>query len=193
MCSDVSNAVKIALETSDPQGSFHLARHYEQNNNIREAIVYYSKSQRLHHAIRMAMEHGFDQEVMTLSLQASKQNMIMSANYFEVKGKHDKAVQLFSRGGNRKRAMDLAIKHNLTDMIENISTGVSEGDDPEVLKKSVDFLLSNRQFDKAVEIMISLGDTQQALAIAESENVKLKDDMAMKLIPEASQDPMKKK
>jgi intraflagellar transport protein 140 len=92
MCSDVSNAVKIALETGDAQGAFHLARHYEQNQNIREAIVYYSKSQRLHHAIRMAMEHGFDQEVMTLSLQASKQNMIMSANYFEAKGKHDKAV-----------------------------------------------------------------------------------------------------
>jgi intraflagellar transport protein 140 len=141
----------------------------------------------------MAMEHGFDQEVMTLSLQASKQNMIMSANYFENKGKHDKAVQLFSRGGNRKRAMDLAIRHNLADMIENISTGAGEGDDPEVLKKSVDFLLSNRQFDKAVEIMISLGDTQQALAIAETESVRLKEDMAMKLIPEASQDPVKKK
>lgn len=76
-----------------------------------------------------------------MSLQASKQNMIQSAQYFEVKGKHDKAVQLYSRGGNRKKAMDLAIKHNLTDMIENISTGVQEGDDPEVLKKSVQFLL----------------------------------------------------
>ena len=40
--------------------------------NIREAIVYYSKSQRLTHAIRLAKEHGFDQEVMTMSLQASK-------------------------------------------------------------------------------------------------------------------------
>jgi hypothetical protein len=31
---------------------------------------------------------------------------------------------LYSRGGNRKKAMDLAIKKNLTDMIENISSGV---------------------------------------------------------------------
>jgi len=37
--------------------------------------------------------------------------------------------------------MDIAIKYNLTDMIENISTGVSEGDDPEVLKTSVHFLM----------------------------------------------------
>jgi intraflagellar transport protein 140 len=100
---------------------------------------------------------------MTMSLQASKANMVQSAQYFEMKGKHDKAVQLYSRGGNRKKAMDLAIAYNLTDMIENISTGVSEQDDPEVLKKSVQFLMQNRQFDKAVEIMISLGNLDQAL------------------------------
>mmetsp|Transcript_26256 Transcript_26256/g.40089 ORF Transcript_26256/g.40089 Transcript_26256/m.40089 type:complete len:92 (-) Transcript_26256:1185-1460(-) len=68
MIGDVQNAMKIALETNDPQGCFHLARHYEQNQNIREAIVYYSKSQRLHHAIRLAKNNGFDQEVMTMSL-----------------------------------------------------------------------------------------------------------------------------
>jgi len=128
-----------------------------------------------------------------MSLQASKQDMVQSAQYFEQKGKHDKAVQLFSRGGNRKRAMDLAIQHNLTDMIENISTGVQEGDDPEVLKKSVQFLMQNRQFDKAVEIMISLGNLDQALEIAEKEQVTLKEEMAMKLCPPATTDPVKKK
>jgi intraflagellar transport protein 140 len=193
MIGDVQNALKIALETNDPQACFHLARHYENNLNIREAIVYYSKSQRLTHAIRLAKENGFDQEVMTMSLQASKQNMVQSAHYFETKGKHDKAVQLYSRGGNRKKAMDLAIKHNLTDMIENISTGVQEGDDPEVLKKSVHFLMQNRQFDKAVEIMISLGNVDQALQIAESEQVNLKEEMALKLCPPSTQDPVKKK
>lgn len=41
--------------------------------------------------------------------------------------------------------------------------------------------------------MISLGDTQQALEIAEAKGVYLKEDMALKLIPESSQDPLKKK
>jgi intraflagellar transport protein 140 len=41
---ELPTALKLALETSDPQACFHLARHYEQLNNIREAIVYYSKS-----------------------------------------------------------------------------------------------------------------------------------------------------
>jgi TPR repeat protein len=72
MVGDSQSAQKIALETSDPNACFHLARHYENNMNIRESIVYYSKSNRLHHAIRLAKESGYDQEVMTMSLQASK-------------------------------------------------------------------------------------------------------------------------
>ena len=44
MIGDSPSALKVALETNDPQACFHLARHYEQSQNIREAIVYYSKS-----------------------------------------------------------------------------------------------------------------------------------------------------
>lgn len=138
---DAQSALKIALETSDAQACFHLARHYEQANDLRAAILYYSKAQRLTQAIKLAKENGLDQEVMTMSLQGSKQNQLQSAAYFEQKGKQDKAVQLYSRGGNRKKAMAIAIKYNLTDMIENISSGVQEGDDPEVLQKSVHFLM----------------------------------------------------
>jgi intraflagellar transport protein 140 len=78
LCSngDLPSALKLALETNDPQACFHLARHYEAQNNTRDAIVYYSKSQRLHHAIRLAKENGYDQEVMTMSLQSSKPIMV---------------------------------------------------------------------------------------------------------------------
>jgi len=41
--------------------------------------------------------------------------------------------------------------------------------------------------------MISLGDLHEALRIAEEQGVKLKEEMAMKLCPPATQDPMKKK
>lgn len=80
---------------------------------------------------------------MMMSLQSSKQIQVQSAQYFEQKGKVDKAVQLYSKGGNKRRAMDLAMKHNLGHMIDDISSGVGDGDDPEVLKQSLDFLLSN--------------------------------------------------
>ena len=105
----------------------------------------------------------------------------------------DKAVQLYSKGGNKRRAMDLALKHNLAHMIDDISSGVGDGDDPEVLKQSVDFLTNNGQFDKAVEIMISLGDLDEALNTAERHNVSLKEEWANKLIPPSANDPMKKR
>jgi len=44
MIGDIQSALNVALETNDHQACFHLARHYEQSQNIREAIVYYSKS-----------------------------------------------------------------------------------------------------------------------------------------------------
>jgi len=89
---DIQGAAKIAMTSGDPQACFNLARHYEANNNIGEAIVYYGKSGRLHHAIRLAKESGHDQQVMTMSLTSSKPIMIQSAQYFEQKGKFDKAV-----------------------------------------------------------------------------------------------------
>ena len=89
--------------------------------------------------------------------------------------------------------MDLAMKHNLAHLIDDISAGVGDGDDPEVLKQSVDFLMNNRQFDKAVEIMNSLGDLDEALNCAERNNVNLKEEWAQKLIPPAANDPMKKR
>ena len=48
-----------------------------------------------------------------MSLMSSKQNMIQSAAYFEKKGKYDKAVSLYMRGGNKKKAIALAIPHNI--------------------------------------------------------------------------------
>lgn len=47
----------------------------------------------------------------------------------------DKAVTLFGKGGNNKKAMELAIKHNLGHLIEDIPT--SDNNDPEVMKSSV--------------------------------------------------------
>lgn len=190
---DVQGASKIAMTSSDPRACFNLARYFEANQDVGEAIIYYGKSGRVSHAIRLAKESGYDQQVMTMSLTSSKPIMIQSAQYFEQKGKFDKSVQLYSRGGNKRRAMDIAMKHNLAHMIEDISAGVGDGDDPEVMKSSVDFLMQNQQYEKAVEIMISLGQLDEALNVSEQQNVVLKEELAQKLIPPKADNPMKQK
>lgn len=57
---DYGEAMRIAVETGDPTACFHLARAFEAQGNIREAIQYYQKSLRFHHAVRLARENGFD-------------------------------------------------------------------------------------------------------------------------------------
>ena len=80
---DVQGASKIAMTSSDPRACFNLARYFEVNQDFGEAIIYYGKSGRLSHAIRLAKESGYDQQVMTMSLTSSKPIMIQSAQYFE--------------------------------------------------------------------------------------------------------------
>jgi len=63
-----------------------------------------------------------DGDVMALSLQAPKQVKLQSAAYFEEKGFIDKAIDLYKKGGNLKKAMDMAKKHNLTDELNKIGS-----------------------------------------------------------------------
>jgi hypothetical protein len=67
--------------------------------------------------------------------------------------------------------MDIALAHNLGHLIEDVASGVGDGDDPEVLQSSVSFLMQNQQYDKAIEIMIGLGQLSEALEITEQYNV----------------------
>lgn len=61
--------------------------------------------------------------------------MVQSASYFEKKGKYDKAVSLYMRGGNKKKAMDLAIRHNIP--IDDFPSAPTDQDDHETLTSSV--------------------------------------------------------
>jgi intraflagellar transport protein 140 len=54
----MAEATQISIESGDPSACYHLARKYESIGNIREAIQFYSRAQRLHHAVRLAREEG---------------------------------------------------------------------------------------------------------------------------------------
>lgn len=76
-----------------------------------------------------------------MSLISSKPIMVQSAAYFERKGKYDKAVSLYMRGGNKKKAMDLAMRHNIPIDDFPTETTAENPDDHETMQSSVQFLL----------------------------------------------------
>ena len=57
---DINAATKISLSSNDPHACFAMARYFEGEGNLPDAILYYSKSGRLTHAIRLAKENNFD-------------------------------------------------------------------------------------------------------------------------------------
>ena len=116
--------------------------------------------------------------------------MVQSAAYFEKKGKFDKAVSLYMRGGNKKKAMDLAMRHHIP--IDDFPTETISGDNPddhETLQSSVQFLMQNKQYEKAVEVMVQLGNFKDALEMAEKHNFSIKEEFAMKLVPPMPANP----
>lgn len=161
--------------------------------NLKEAIQYYSKAQRYHHAVRLAQEHNFDNDVFQIAKSSNnKKVMLQCAEYFERRNRLEQAVTLFDQGGNSKRAMNIAIKNNKPELMQNLSINNTENmTDPDEIEQSAKFFEEHGQFDKAVELRINAGKTEEALDVAERHNVQLSDDMANKLIPERTKDSVK--
>jgi intraflagellar transport protein 140 len=160
---------------------------------MREAIQFYSKSQRFHHAVRLARDHGYDNDVFSMAQLASKQIQLQSANYFEKKNMFEKAAHLYIKGGNKKKATDLAVIHHLSDITEIISKDSNENDDPHILKQNTEMIKNRKQYDIAVHMLIKAKKYDEALETAEQNNVPITDEMNDKLIPERTGDTIQDK
>lgn len=97
--SQVEEARKVVQESGDPSAAYHLARHYENEENVRlplasfshvlisflpkvkEAIQFYARAQCFNHGIRLAIEHELDSEVHSLALQTTGRLVIQAAKY----------------------------------------------------------------------------------------------------------------
>jgi len=56
----------------------------EENELVTQAIEFYKKSGRTSKAIKLAKEHGMDEEVIRMSLVSSyRENILISAQQFE--------------------------------------------------------------------------------------------------------------
>lgn len=189
---DLNSAMQTALETQDPAACFYLALSLEEMGNLKEAIQYYAKAQRYHHAVRLAQEHNFDNDVFQIAKSSNvKKVMLQCAEYFERRHRLEQAVILFDKGGNTKRAMNIAIRNKMPDLLQNLSLNNTENlTDPDDMEKSAQFFEEHQQYDKAVELKINAGKIEEALDLAERYNVVISEKAADKMIPEKTKDPM---
>lgn len=184
---DIPAAETLCNSSSDPLGCYWLAKHYEEEGDVSKALQFFKKGQHFSHTIRIAKDAGDDNEMYSNALQAPKYVQCRAASYFEKKGFSEKAVVLYMRGNSLKKAMDLAMKNNLSEYIQQISqqlvlNGVQNK--PSNMGNLANIFEKQGDNDKAFGMHLAAGKIENALDLLEKENIKLDKNSIKQLIPE---------
>eukprot|EP00606_Chrysophyceae_sp_TOSAG23-5_P000414 GSChrysophyteH2.ASY1.ANO1.1513.1 assembled CDS len=175
---DFDRAAEIVHETSDSAAAYHLARQLENRGEYQEAINYYAKSGCYNHSIRLARGYGLDGELMRFALKSTKSLMLDCGDYFEGKGEPDKAIQLYHKGGDLSRALDLCFRAAVFDMMNAIVNDLGADSSSETLQKCAEFLVLHKQYERAVELFVMAKKFVEAIEMCLANRVNITEEMA---------------
>ncbi|XP_041362442.1 intraflagellar transport protein 140 homolog [Gigantopelta aegis] len=183
-CNNMEKAAEVCNETGDRAACYYLARQYENQNQIKEAIHFFTRAQAFGGAIRLCKEHDYEDQLVNLALMGRPEDMMEAARYYEEHPRYqDKAVMLYHKAGNFSKALDLAFKTKQFGALQLISGDLDERADPELLQRCADFFLENEQYDKAVDLLAIGKKYWEALRICMDQHVDITEDLAEKLTP----------
>eukprot|EP00095_Tigriopus_kingsejongensis_P006204 snap_masked-scaffold252_size238019-processed-gene-1.6 protein:Tk06204 transcript:snap_masked-scaffold252_size238019-processed-gene-1.6-mRNA-1 annotation:"intraflagellar transport protein 140-like protein" len=182
-CENVEKASEIANSSGDRAACYHLARQFENMDDINSAIHFFTKAQAYSNAIRICKEQGLDDHIWNLALLASPNEKLEAAKYFERSDRphYDRAVILYEKAGYFGKSLDLAIQTNQHNTLQDITKHLTHNTDPMLLSKAANFFLENRQYDKAVDIFIASRRGESALDLCLQHNIAVTPEMAEKL------------
>mmetsp|Transcript_1689 Transcript_1689/g.4984 ORF Transcript_1689/g.4984 Transcript_1689/m.4984 type:complete len:471 (-) Transcript_1689:448-1860(-) len=187
---EAERAGAIVNESRSAAGAYHLARHLEGRGEVSAAIQYFAKSGCYNHAIRLARQYQLDTDLMQFSIKARPSLQVDCAHYFEHKGEFEKAVQLYQKGGELAKALDLCFKvggagrTEIFEVLANISDDLKNTTaSPAVVARCAEFFVEHRQFDKAVKLYIVGGRYSRAIALCLEHHVMITDELAEALTP----------
>ncbi|TNN26836.1 Intraflagellar transport protein 140 [Liparis tanakae] len=153
---NIQKASEIANETGDRAASYHLARHYEGHDDIKQAVHFYTRAQAYNNAIRLCKETGLEDQLMNLALLSNAEDMMEAACYYEEKGAHmDRAVALYHKAGYVSKALELAFATQQFSALQLIAEDLNELSDPALLARCSDFFITHSQYEKAVELLVA--------------------------------------
>ncbi|MEJ1287515.1 intraflagellar transport protein 140 homolog isoform X2 [Cricetulus griseus] len=179
---NIQKAAEIANETGDWAASYHLARQYESQDEVKQAVHFYTRAQAFNNAIRLCKENGLDDQLMNLALLSSPEDMIEAARYYEEKGEQmDRAVMLYHKAGHFSKALELAFTTQQFAALQLIAEDLDEKSDPALLSRCSDFCIEHRQFEKAVELLLAAKKYHEALQLCLEQNMTITEEMAEKM------------
>ncbi|XP_011289030.2 intraflagellar transport protein 140 homolog isoform X1 [Felis catus] len=187
---NIQKAAEIANESGNWAASYHLARQYESQEEVRQAVHFYARAQAFNNAIRLCKENGLDDQLMNLALLSSPEDMTEAALYYEDKGEHvDRAVMLYHKAGHFSKALELAFATQQFVALQLIAEDLDERSDPALLARCSDFFLEHNQYEKAVELLLAAKKHHEALQLCLEQNMTITEEMAEKMtVPKDSKD-----
>lgn len=181
---DFHAAAKVVKSSGNRAAAYHLARQFEAHDDIPSAIHFFACGGCYNHAIRLAKEHQLDTDLMSYALMSKPSDMIECAAYFEGRREMEKAVQLYHKGGNVAKALDLCFQAQLFDELHHLTDELgSSNTSPAILKKCADFFTENGHYAKAVHLLLMGNRISEALDVCMLHEVKVTEDMAEKMTP----------
>ncbi|KAF3704522.1 Intraflagellar transport protein 140 -like protein WD and tetratricopeptide repeats protein 2 [Channa argus] len=179
---NIQKASEIANDTGDRAASYHLARHYEGHEDIKQAVHFYTRAQAYNNAIRLCKENGLDDQLMNLALLSNPEDMMEAACYYEGKGSHvDRAVALYHKAGYFSKALELAFATQQFSALQLIAEDLDENSDPALLARCSDFFVTHSQYEKAVELLVAAKKYHQALELSVTQNLTITEELAEKM------------
>ncbi|XP_061206742.1 intraflagellar transport protein 140 homolog isoform X2 [Neopsephotus bourkii] len=187
---NIQKAAEIANETGNWAASYHLARQYESQDEIKQAVHFYTRAQAFNNAIRLCKEHNLDDQLMNLALLSSPEDMIEVACYYEEKGEQmDRPVMLYHKAGHFSKALELAFATQQFGALQLIAEDLDERSDPALLARCSDFFIEHAQYEKAMELLLTAKKYHEALKLCLKQNLTITEEMAEKMtVPKDSKD-----
>uniref|UniRef100_A0A8C2XSY3 Intraflagellar transport 140 homolog (Chlamydomonas) n=1 Tax=Cyclopterus lumpus TaxID=8103 RepID=A0A8C2XSY3_CYCLU len=170
---NIQKASEIANDTGDRAASYHLARHYEGHDDIKQAVHFYTRAQAYNNAIRLCKETGLDDQLMNLALLSNAEDMMEAACYYEEKGTHmDRAVALYHKVPH-KHLLFL----NDFSALQLIAEDLNEHSDQPCW-----------HYEKAVELLVAAKKYHEALELCVTQSLTITEELAERMIVTDSKD-----
>ncbi|GFW92353.1 intraflagellar transport protein 140 homolog [Trichonephila clavipes] len=179
-CNNLEKAAEIANETGNRAACFHLGRQFENQDNIKEAIHFFTQARAFTNAIRICKENNFEEQLMNLAMMAGPEEKADVAQYFQQQGQMNNAISLYHKSGNLEYAIELAFQEGEYDILQKIATELPPDADPQLLQRCAEFFIRRGKFDTAVNLFIMAKKYEEALNLCVENNVTINEELAEK-------------
>ncbi|WIA30074.1 hypothetical protein OEZ86_000169 [Tetradesmus obliquus] len=181
-------AEELMAASQDPAAAFHLARLYEAQGKVPEALRCYSTSKRYSHGARLAKRYGMDQELLSLALKSPPGVMLEAADHLLAAGNAEAAALLYQKGGKLGKALEMALGCGLYGALDSIAEALDKDQDPMLMARCAEAFVSAGHHAKAVSLLVRAGEPARALELLLQHEVPLSEELAEALTPEKTPD-----